>query len=33
MPDSVPLTVGQRVIIPRHLLPAASGPAKWPAAR
>jgi pimeloyl-ACP methyl ester carboxylesterase len=33
MPDSAPLTAGQRVIIPRHLLPAVAAPAKWPATR
>jgi hypothetical protein len=33
MPDSAPLTAGQRVIIPRHLLPAVTAPAKWPATR
>jgi pimeloyl-ACP methyl ester carboxylesterase len=33
MSDSAPLTAGQRVIIPRHLLPAVTAPAKWPATR
>jgi pimeloyl-ACP methyl ester carboxylesterase len=33
MPDGAPLTVGQRIIIPRHLLPAVTAPAKWPATR
>jgi pimeloyl-ACP methyl ester carboxylesterase len=33
MPDSARLTAGQRVIIPRHLLPAATAPAKWPPMR
>ena len=33
MSDSAPLTAGQRVIIPRHLLPALTAPARWPATR
>ena len=32
MSDSAPLTAGQRVIVPRHLLPAYR-PARWPATR
>ena len=31
--ESAPLTAGQRVIIPRHLLPAVTAPAKWPPLR
>jgi hypothetical protein len=33
MPDGARLTAGQRVIIPRHLLPAVTAPAKWPPTR
>ena len=33
MAENAPLTAGQRVIIPRHLLPAVTAPAKWPPLR